>query len=768
MYLKNMIKLSIEKKVVFGFGLASAVLVSINALSYWSFSKHRSTAYWVAHTYQVQQKIDETLAALVEAETEQRRYLITGGDNSSLDTFEESVASTHRAIQELRILVADNPHQQRRIDILDPLVTKRLSKLSQILELRRDKGFEAARDAVKTGLGKKFMTQIQQLLREMNNEEAILLKQRIVQREAADRTQIVIFSVGIVFNAVVFYCLYRAISHEIARRKQAQATVQKVNEQLEHKVEERTAALQDKVIALQQAEVALQDNYTLLRTVIDSSPNAIYVKDKEGCYRLMNTPGASLFNKSVEEIIGQDDTAFLPPEVAALVKANDSKILANGTCEILEETIFVQGEWRTYLATKSVYRDSSGNIEGLVGFSRDITRLKQAQEALQQANAQLEQKVEARTAELVQANAALAESEQRLRLFIENAPSAIAMFDCQMRYLAVSRRWLTDYSLGEQDIIGRSHYEVFPSIPERWKQEYQSVLDGEIVKCEEDSFQQTDGRTDWLRYELHPWYNSTGEVGGIIMFMEVITFRKEAERKLQLANAELTRSNQELEQFAYVASHDLREPLRKIKSYTELLDENYQGQLDAKADKYITYIVDGTVRMQNLITDLLTYSRVGKGDVKQEPVALGTVLEQTLTDLSSTIEENSALVTVKPLPTVKANPTQMVQLFQNLIANALKFRREATPEIHVEAQLQDDRWLICVRDNGIGIKPQYLERIFEIFQRLHSRDKYPGTGIGLAICRKIVKSHGGSIWVESEPGLGTTFYFSLPTFCSLL
>ncbi|MBD0304089.1 MAG: hypothetical protein ICV85_18575, partial [Tolypothrix sp. T3-bin4] len=216
------------------------------------------------------------------------------------------------------------------------------------------------------------------------------------------------------------------------------------------------------------------------------------------------------------------------------------------------------------------------------------------------------------------------------------------------------------------------------------------------------------------------------------------------------------------EQFAYVASHDLREPLRKIKSYTELLAEDYQGQLDAKADKYMAYITDGASRMQSLISDLLTYSRVGKGELTKELTDLEAIVNRTIKDLSVTIEENKAIINVKPLPTLNVNSQQMGQLFQNLIANALTYRGEAPPAILIQSELQHNYWVISIQDNGIGIKPQYFERIFVIFQRLQSREKYSGTGIGLAICRKIVERHGGNIWVESELGSGTTFFFTLP------
>jgi light-regulated signal transduction histidine kinase (bacteriophytochrome) len=176
----------------------------------------------------------------------------------------------------------------------------------------------------------------------------------------------------------------------------------------------------------------------------------------------------------------------------------------------------------------------------------------------------------------------------------------------------------------------------------------------------------------------------------------------------------------------------------------------------------MAYITDGAERMQALISDLLTYSRVGKGELTKEPTDLEAVVKRTLKDLSLTISENNGWITINPLPTLKVNSQQMGQLFQNLIVNSLKFHGQAPPSILIQAEFQHDQWLFSVQDNGIGIKPQYLERIFVIFQRLHSREKYPGTGIGLAICRKIVERHGGRIWVESEEGIGTTFYFTLP------
>ncbi|MEV4368469.1 ATP-binding protein [Nonomuraea sp. NPDC049637] len=226
---------------------------------------------------------------------------------------------------------------------------------------------------------------------------------------------------------------------------------------------------------------------------------------------------------------------------------------------------------------------------------------------------------------------------------------------------------------------------------------------------------------------------------------------------------ELRRSNGELEQFAYVASHDLQEPLRKVASFTQMLEQRYGPQLDDRARQYIHYAVDGAKRMQLLINDLLDFSRVGRVSGERVPTDSGAALDRALENLSATIEDTGATVTRESLPVVEGNRMQLTQLFQNLVENAVKFRSEAPPRVRLTAERKGDMWEFTCSDNGIGVDPKYADRIFLIFQRLHPRDVYPGTGIGLALCRKIVEYHGGQLWLDPEPaGQGTTFRWTLP------
>jgi PAS domain S-box-containing protein len=270
-----------------------------------------------------------------------------------------------------------------------------------------------------------------------------------------------------------------------------------------------------------------------------------------------------------------------------------------------------------------------------------------------------------------------------------------------------------------------------------------------------------DGTGRWISHVCQPVFDEGGHFLGRRGSNRDITLRKQAEEGLKQISEELKRSNIALQQFAFIASHDLQEPLRGIESFVKVLEKRYKGKFDEKADEYIHYIIEDVKRMQMLIKDLLEYSRISAKDKVFSPVNCSVALEQALHNLRSVIDESCAAVTYDFLPDVMGDEVQLIRVFQNLIGNAVKFRSPEPLRIHVSARREGDEWIFSVRDNGIGIDPTQAKRIFDIFQRLHTREEYEGTGIGLAICKRIVERHGGRIWVESEPGQGATFYFTI-------
>jgi light-regulated signal transduction histidine kinase (bacteriophytochrome) len=282
-----------------------------------------------------------------------------------------------------------------------------------------------------------------------------------------------------------------------------------------------------------------------------------------------------------------------------------------------------------------------------------------------------------------------------------------------------------------------------------------------------------DGTRFWANVIITALYDQNGQLCGFGKVTRDLTERKQAEETMRQLNAsleqrvaertaELRRSLEEVEQFAYVASHDLQEPLRMVTSFVQLLAQRYQNKFDAEAQQFISYAVEGAQRMKALIDDVLAYSRIGTQRKPYDAVDCNIVLKRTLHDLQSRIAASSAVVHADSLPLVLGDEFQVGQLFQNLLSNALKFRNEESPWVHISAKRDGGQWVFAICDKGIGIESQYFERIFQMFQRLHTRQEYPGTGVGLAICKKIVEQHGGRIWVESELGKGATFLFTLP------
>jgi PAS domain S-box-containing protein len=399
------------------------------------------------------------------------------------------------------------------------------------------------------------------------------------------------------------------------------------------------------------------------------------------------------------------------------------------------------------LYNASIYKDTDGKVLGVFAAARDVTVQKQA--------------------------------SQYARSLLEASLDPLVTISPEGKITDVNEAAVQATGAPREELIGANFSGYFTE-PEKAEQGYKQVFAQGFVTDYPLTIRCRDGGLIDVLYNASLYKDTHGNVQGIFAAARDVTAQKQVEAelkrhqenlamlvkertsKLEESNRELARSNENLEQFAYVASHDLQEPLRIMSSYSQLLEKRYKGQLDQDANEFIDFIVDAASRMQKLITDLLAYSRAGRETTNLVEVDCNKVVRRLVTNMAATIEAADGNVTFDKLPTILAHESSVIQLFQNLIGNALKFRGEQPPSIHVSARQEGGEWVFSVRDNGIGIEPQYSQRIFMIFQRLHSREKYPGTGIGLSICKKIVDNLGGRIWVESESGQGSTFTFTVP------
>jgi len=499
--------------------------------------------------------------------------------------------------------------------------------------------------------------------------------------------------------------------------------------------------------ALQDALEALRESEARFRAVIDSANEGILVYDdalrvtavNAAAERIIGLPGAEMIGKpgftSLLPCVREDGSPLVPEDRPTRMTVRSGKPLTGQVIGIVRPDHSVT--WLD-VNTGFLQRPGEKDFYGIVSTISDVTARRTAERALR-------------------------DSEERFRQTFQLAASGI----CEVvegRFVRVNKSLCEILGYAEDELLGKTVKGVsYPDDRDVTDAERARIRKGEIDSARfEKRYVRKDGTVVWCEIAIALVRAADGTPQYEIAVFDDITERKQSEEALREAHEELKRSNAELEQFAYVASHDLQEPLRMVSSYTQLLMRRYGERLDGDAKEFTAYIVDGATRMKQLIEDLLAYSRVGTKGKEFKPVPVESALRRAIVNLRAAIEESGAAVTYDALPVVQGDDLQLAQLFQNLLGNALKFRSASVPRIHVSSLEKKEEWEIVVADNGIGIEAQYFERIFMVFQRLHNKGEYPGTGIGLAICKKVVERHGGRIWVESKPGEGSAFHFTLP------
>jgi len=693
----------LSRKVQLAFASAILTLLVVGAISYRGMVLSGESDRSVRHTHEVLENLQDLLISMQSVESGYRGFALTGREKY-FESFHADMLRWQQDLTTLRNLSEDNPAQQRQFPALDRLANQKFEFGETVIRLRRTEGLEAAADSIRSGPGQRIMDELQGVVRGLQDEELRLLVVRNTDaKRRLGQTKIVL-----ILGTVLFLLIAAAAGWSVQRDDSGRGLT----------------------------EEALRDSEERYRMLLDGVQDyAIFMLDPRGQVVSWNAGAERIKGYTAEQIIGRNFSCFFPPE--DIERGRPEEVLrmtaASGRHE--EEGMRVRKDGSRFLArvTLTTLRDANGNLRGFSEISRDLSESK--------------------------------ESGAKYRGLLEAAPDAMVVVNQGGEIVLLNVQAEKQFGYRRDELVGQKVKNIIP-------EGFAERLIADALRSAEDALAQQIGtgieltgrRKNGSDFPIEIMLSPLESTEGILVTAAIrdITTRKEDEAHLLQKVEELNRSNEELGQFAYVASHDLQEPLRMVASYTQLLSRRYKGKLGSDADEFISFAVDGASRMQRLIQDLLAYSRVGTKGMDLLDTSSEAALQQALINLRGAIEESGALVTHDALPTVPADEMQLIQLFQNLVGNAIKYQNPGVPRVHISAAKNGGKkWIFSVQDNGLGIDPQYFEKIFGVFQRLHKREEFAGTGIGLAICKKIVERHGGSISVESQPGQGSTFRFAL-------
>jgi PAS domain S-box-containing protein len=646
-----------KRKLQLGFGAAILSLLGAAVISYRALVSSNQSQVWVRHTDQVLEELQELLLASENIESSSRGFALTG-DNSYIESFERNIlreAQTEKSIAEL---TGDNLEQQRRVLALKNLLAQKVRFSESVIDLRRAKGMEAAATLIGRGQGQQIMGETQDLVHGMQDEEQRLLS---VRGEAASRqlehTKIVLVLGSLVGLLTVLVAEW-SVWHENVQRGHTEET--------------------------------LRDSEEKHRMLVDGvSDYAIFMLDLRGQIVSWNAGAEKVKGYKAEEIIGCNFSCFFPPEEIKRGRPEELLRLTAISGRQEEQGMRVRKDGSRFLAniTFTALRDRDGNLQGFSEFSHDLSESK--------------------------------ESGAKYRGLLEAAPDAMVVVNQVGEIVLLNVQAEKQFGYRRDELVGQKVKIIIPhGFAERL------IADGTRSAAEALAQQIGTGielsgrRKDGSEFPIEMMLSPLESPEGILVTAAIrnISMRKDADLHLVQKVEELNRSNEELQQFSYVASHDLQEPLRMVASYTQLLASRYKGKLDADADEFIDFAVDGCNRMQRLIQDLLAYSRSGTDGKTLQKRSSEDALNNALKNLSGTLAESGAVVTHDALPVITTDETQLEQVFQNLVGNAIKYRGTAVPTVHISAARKDlDEWTFSVRDNGLGIEAQYFERIFVLF-----------------------------------------------------
>jgi PAS domain S-box-containing protein len=687
-------------------GIATLILLAMAGMVFRDWVRYRQASADADHTRGILDSVERLFSTIQDAETGQRGYLLTG-EEKYLEPYYLAIQLASGEMAKLKSLLARPEDRPEDLTRLRALLDEKFAELHRTIELRRSQGLQAALDVVLTDRGKLLMDQIRELCAGMQNREySALIEGSREEENYARQTELVMIA-----GSLILFAFLIAASVTTNRA----------------------------VLAREQSLGEARDARDLLETTLASIGDAVIATDAQGRIVFSNPTANSLLRagdvagRSLDEvfrIVNEHTRASVESPVTKVMREGAVVGLANHTILIAHDGTEIPID-----DSGAPVRGVDGKIRGTVLVFRDITERKRAEEAT-----------------------------RLLADVVESSDDAIISKDLDGR--------ITSWNKGAERLFGYSSAEMLGQpisvlAPPDRAGEMAAIMErikrGERVENFESIRRGKDGRLVNVSLTVSPILDASGKIIGASKIARDITERALAEQAIAQQADRLARSNANLQQFSYAASHDLQEPLRTVVTFTQLLADRYGEKLDAEANEFMSFVISAATRMRLLITDLLSYSRsVHHEDVPLKEVSLNEAVDLAAHNLQLSIQESGTLLEAGRLPTVYADKVQMIQLFQNLISNAIKYKSKDSPRIRVAAEQNGEGWLLSVCDNGIGIPAEYKEYVFGVFKRLHGNAQ-AGTGVGLAICKSIVERHGGHIWVESEPGQGSTFKFSIST-----